>query len=162
MAESGVISATIAAAYRRVHDLVRDEIKDLDAEALNWSPGPKTNSIAVLVTHLLGSEIEVIQVARGLETNRDRPAEFTSGLQESQDLLNRLDEADGVLEEQAGKITDDDLSAMRTRPTAGETLPALEMLVWNFGHAREHLGQILLTKQLYFQSKDEAWVDRKI
>jgi uncharacterized damage-inducible protein DinB len=154
MAEPGEISATIAAAYRRVHDLVRDEIKDLDAEALNWSPGPETNSIAVLVTHLVGSEMEVIQVARGLETNRDRPGEFTSGQQESRDLVQKLDAADAVLYEHAAQMSADDLRAMRTRPTAGETLPALEMLVWNFGHAREHLGQILLTKQLYLQSRE--------
>jgi hypothetical protein len=154
MAESADTAATIAAAYRRVHDLVRSEIKDLDTEALNWAPGPETNSIAVLVTHLVGSEMEVVQVARGLETNRDRPAEFTSGPQDSRELLEKLDAADAVLVEHAAQISADDLKMMRTRPTAGETLPALEMLVWNFGHAREHLGQILLTKQLYVQSRE--------
>jgi uncharacterized damage-inducible protein DinB len=154
LADPADAAATIAAAYRRVHDLVRDEIKDLDPEALNWAPGPETNSIAVLVTHLVGSEMEVIQIARGLETNRDRPAEFTSGPQESRDLVQKLDAADAVLDEHAAQISADDLKAMRTRPTAGESLPGLEMLVWNFGHAREHLGQILLTKQLYLQSRE--------
>jgi hypothetical protein len=147
------VTATIAAAYSRVHDLVRAEIEGLDEEALNWAPGPDTNTIAVLVTHMLGSEIEVIKVARGLETTRDRPAEFTSTPQNAADLMRRLDEADSVLDEHTGQITPEDLSVTRMRPTAGEELPVLEMMIWNFGHAREHLAQILLTKQLFSQSK---------
>jgi hypothetical protein len=55
---------------------VREEIRGLDAEALNWTPGPETNSIAVLVTHLLGSEMEMWRIVRGLPSDRDRASEF--------------------------------------------------------------------------------------
>jgi hypothetical protein len=41
--------------------------------------------------------------------------------------------------------------ALPTLP-ADEKRPAMTWLIANYGHAREHLGQLLLTKQLALES----------
>ena len=52
----------------------------------------------------------------------------------------------------APRITAEDLAAVRPR---GERTPetGLHWLLTNYGHAREHLGHIQLTKQLYAEAK---------
>ena len=39
--------------YRAAHRQLRAALEGLEAEALNWTPGPEMNSIAVLVMHRL-------------------------------------------------------------------------------------------------------------
>ena len=47
-----------------------------------------------------------------------------------------------------GTLTEDDLLGMRPRGD-NPPRPGIEWLITNYGHAREHLAQIQLTKQLY-------------
>ena len=54
----------IAEQFQVVHGNLRDEVRGLSVEQLNWKPAPETNSIAVLVVHTLGSEAEVLRVAQ--------------------------------------------------------------------------------------------------
>ena len=63
------VVAKIAEQFRVVHGLLRDEVRDLSVEELNWKPAPETNSIAVLVVHTLGSEAEVLRVAANVPGN---------------------------------------------------------------------------------------------
>ena len=142
--------ATIAELYKAVHGAIRRVVADLDAEALAWTPGAETNSIAVLVVHTLGSEAAVLRQVRGLPWVRDRDAEFVVRPATAADLLARLDEADALLDEHAAAISAEDLAAIRERP---EREPRLGRywLIGNYGHAREHLAHMHLTKQLYQQ-----------
>src|SRR5207244_1199533 len=55
----------------------RRQGRGLDHGTLNWRPLPKANSIAVLVTHSLGSEREMLRSVRLVATERDREAEFS-------------------------------------------------------------------------------------
>lgn len=141
------VADTIGGLYRALHQDIRERVGGLDDEALNWQPLPAANSIAVLVVHTLGSEREMIRSVRRLPTERDRPAEFKARAAAA-DLLALLDRADRDMDEHAGALTADDLTEMRPR---GERAPrpGLEWLLANYGHAREHLAQIDLTKQLY-------------
>ena len=145
---------TIVALFRTVHAQIREEVRDLDAAALHWRPGPDTSSIATLVIHTLGSEGDVLRAVRGLPSDRDRDAEFVPGGETAADLLRRLDAADALLDEVGAGISIADLEAMRPR---GDRPPqtGLNWLLGNFGHAREHLAQLQLTKQLYQQQKQE-------
>lgn len=142
-----LVAGTVAALYRSVHDGLREQVRGLDHGTLNWRPLPKANSIAVLVTHTLGSERELMRVVRGISTERDRESEFRAEA-EAADLLAMLDQADQDLDEHLGAVTVADLTEMRQR---GERPPraGLDWLISNYGHAREHLAQIELTKQLY-------------
>jgi hypothetical protein len=141
------VADTIGGLFRSIHQDIRERVGGLDDEALNWQPIPAANSIAVLVVHTLGSEREMLHAVRQRPVERDRPSEFTARASAA-DLLALLEKADRELDELAGGLTADDLAGMRPRgdrpPKAG-----LEWLLTNYGHAREHLAQIDLTKQLY-------------
>jgi hypothetical protein len=142
------VVAKIAEQFQVVHGDLRDEVRDLSADELNWKPAPETNSIAVLVVHTLGSEAEVLRVAANVPGERDRPAEFRVTATSAEDLLREIDQADSYIEAKAPRITAEDLAAERPR---GDRPPetGLHWLLTNYGHAREHLAHIQLTKQLY-------------
>ena len=138
----------IAEQFQVVHGHLRDEVRELSVEALNWKPAPEANSIAVLIVHTLGSEAEVLRVVADAPGVRDRDAEFLATVNDAADLLREIDQADSFLEAMAPRITGDHLAAERPR---GDRPPetGLHWLITNYGHAREHLAHIELTKQLY-------------
>jgi len=133
--------------FRDVHANVRKLIEGLDREALNWKPHPDANSIAVLINHTLGSEREMLAAVRGVSVPRDRESEFVVEA-DAADLEAMLTLADAWLDEQLGAMKPHDLTADRIRGGRGPR-PGLVWLVTNYGHAREHLAQMELTKQLY-------------
>src|SRR6266568_4835356 len=149
MDEAGAqtVANTIGALYREIHDKLRKQVRGLDHGTLNWRPLPKANSIAVLVTHSLGSEREMLRSVRLVATERDRESEFRVEA-EAEELLALLDQADQEVDELLGGLTTEDLTENRPRGE-NEPRPGLYWLISNYGHAREHLAQIELTKQLY-------------
>jgi hypothetical protein len=136
-------------------DAYRDTIRGMDKEALNWRPGPNTNSAAVLVTHIAGSEGALLRTILGLPSGRDRAAEFRATAETDTELLAKLDAMEALLNELAPKITAADLAAERQR-SDGRTGLGLYFLMQDTIHQREHLGQLQLTKQLYEQQKDSS------
>ena len=142
-----MIASTVGALYHNVHDKLREQVRGLDHGTLNWSPLPKANSIAVLVTHTLGSEREMIRSLRMIATERDRESEFKVEA-DAADLLALLDQADKDLGEHLAALTVADLIEPRPRGDRPPR-PGIEWLLSNYGHAREHLAQIELTKQIY-------------
>ena len=138
--------------FKSVHGQLRDEVRGVPAEELNWKPAPDTNSIAALVVHTLGSEAEVWRVAANVSGDRDRDAEFRAMADDSESLLRELDQADSYVEALAPRVTAQDLDTVRPRGDR-EPQTSLHWLVTNYGHAREHLAHIQLTKQLYEQAK---------
>jgi hypothetical protein len=84
---------------------------------------------------------------RALPTERDRESEFRAEA-EAADLLALLDQADADLDEHLVAVTAADLTDLRPRGDRPPR-PGLEWLLSNYGHAREHLAQVELTKQLY-------------
>jgi hypothetical protein len=141
------IATTIGTLLHSVHDQMREHARGMDHGTLNWKPLPQANSVAVLIVHTLGAERDMIRAARLLPTERDRESEFRAEA-EAADLLALLDQADRELDENLGALTAADLTELRPR---GDRPPrtGLEWLLMNYGHAREHLAQIELTKQLY-------------
>jgi DinB superfamily len=149
MDEAGarIVATTIGELFHSVHDGMREQVRDMDSGTLNWKPLPLANSIAVLISHTLGSEREMIRAVRSLTTERDREAEFKAEA-DAAELLALLDRADRELDEHVGAITAADLTELRPRGDRPPR-PGLDWLISNYGHAREHLAQIELTKQLY-------------
>ncbi|HUY74349.1 MAG TPA: DinB family protein [Candidatus Dormibacteraeota bacterium] len=133
--------------FGSVHDKFREQVRLLDGGTLNMRPLPQANSIAVLIAHTLGSEREMIRAVRALPAERDRDAEFRVEL-DAAALLAMLDQADRDLEEHLLAVTPADLTEMRPRGDRPPQ-PGIVWLLGNFGHAREHLAQAELTKQLY-------------
>jgi hypothetical protein len=144
------VVSTVAGLFRDVHAGLRETVRGLDAEALNWSPtDEETNSLAALVIHTIGSEQEVLRTVRAVAGERDRAAEFRATASDAEELVARLDDADRYLDELAAGITPDDLVAVRPRGTNREPQSGLYWLISNYGHAREHLAHAQLTRQLY-------------
>ena len=141
------VAETIGSLFRAVHRDIREQVEGLDRKALNWKPHPEANSIAVLVFHALGSEREMINAVRAIKTERDRPAEFEVEA-DAADLIALLEIADADMDIHNAALTAHDLSTPRPRGDR-PARPGLEWLVRNYGHEREHLAQIELTKQLY-------------
>ncbi len=141
------IREVLGRAFHDLHEKLREQVRGLDRGTLNWRPLPKANSIAVLVTHTVGSELEMIRSVRSIATERDRDSEFKAEA-EGEQLLEMIDAADREMDEQIAALTAADLTELRPRgdrqPQAG-----IFWLITNYGHSREHLAQIELTKQLY-------------
>ena len=149
MDETGAktVATTVSALFHSVHEEMRKQVRGMDHGTINWKPLPLANSIAVLIVHTLGSEREMIRAVRRLATERDRDSEFKAEM-DSEDLIRLLDQTEHELDEHLEALTAADLTEMRPRGDRPPK-PGLEWLLSNYGHAREHLAQIELTKQLY-------------
>ena len=139
--------AALGTLFHELHEKLREQVRGLDPGTLNWRPLPKANSIAVLVTHSVGSELEMIRSVRSIATTRDRESEFKAESDAGR-LLEMIDAADREMDESIAALTPADLTELRPRGDRPPR-PGIEWLISNYGHAREHLAQIELTKQLY-------------
>jgi hypothetical protein len=134
-----------------MHDQLRDELNGRTDVEINWTPTSGANSIATIVTHLVGSEAETLRCVAGVECERDRDAEFGGDPLTMSQALVQLEGADDLITNLEPLIDSNRLQAEIALPTLPdeEIRPGLTWLIGNYGHAREHVGQIQLTKQLY-------------
>ena len=153
--------STILRLFSQVHDLVREELKNLDDTGLNWIPTAGANSIATIIIHLVGSEAETLKSVAGVHCERNRDAEFTGPRRSIREVLAELEQADALLTELGPRIDEEVLEGEFPLPTLpdSERRSGLTWLVGNYGHAREHVGQIQLTKQLYLDDTTTAWAE---
>jgi len=70
---------------------LHEEVRDLPAEAMDWSPGPQMNSVAVLLPHIAGLLHEGIDIALGDPPSRVRAQEFQTRGVLAAEMLRRLD-----------------------------------------------------------------------
>lgn len=86
--------------------------------------------------------------------SRNRASEFSARVEDPEELLSRIAALDQLLEESGPQITDEDLATLRVRPSAVRDRTPRSGLFWllnSYGHAREHLAHLQLTKQLFRQ-----------
>jgi hypothetical protein len=132
--------------FKDAHDRFRQVIADLTPEQLNATLGPDTNSIAVLTTHALGSERQVLELVSEQDPVRDRDAEFRAKANSPEQLLEALDRADALVDQLVPKLTPQQLEQPLFRNDL--TLAGARWLFRAFGHVREHAAHAELTKQL--------------
>ena len=61
-----------------LHSQLAESIEGLGTDALDWTPAPGANGLAVIVAHAMGSERFLIgQTVGGIDAHRDRDAEFS-------------------------------------------------------------------------------------
>ena len=137
--------------FQALHSELRLEVLNRDDESLNWTPCPGANSVAAIVTHTLGSEAETLRAVAGVPGNRNRDAEFRMGSQSQVDLLDQIRQANFLLDDLAPTLTGDRGLTPTALPTlsSDDRRPGLTWLIGNLGHAREHMGHLRLTVQLY-------------
>jgi hypothetical protein len=156
--DAGSVTNAVIALFHQVHDQLRDEINGLDANALNWKPTAGANSISTIITHLVGSEAETLRCVAGLPSGRDRGAEFVGRELTMGEVLELLDGADDLVRAVIPHLDPGRLKSVFALPTmpTEEVRSGLTWLVGNYGHAREHVGHIQLTKQLYQDGQSSA------
>jgi uncharacterized damage-inducible protein DinB len=144
-----------AAYLDRLEELHRDinsAVAGLPAEALNWSPGPEMNSLAVLAAHTAGAERYWIgdMIARD-DSRRDRAAEFRVQVGSAQALIDELNAAlahsRGVLEQ----LTLAALDEKRRSPRDGDEVTVAWALTHALEHTAIHVGHMQIIRQLWEQ-----------
>lgn len=125
------------------------EVRGLPAEAMDWSPRPEMNSVAVLLAHIAGLLREGIDIALGDPPSRVREREFQTRGVKGAEMLRRLDAvidyARGALPRLGLQDLDKERQDEDGMVTCGwALLHALE-------HAYLHLGQVQLTCQMWRQ-----------
>jgi uncharacterized damage-inducible protein DinB len=138
----------------RLEDLqyrLQQEVRDLPAEAMDWSPGPAMNSVGVLLAHITGVLQEGIELALDVPSSRVRKQEFQTQGVSSTEMLRRLDAVLASARNSLPRLGLEDLAQARQDEDGPVTcgwalLHALE-------HAYLHLGHLQLTGQILRQSK---------
>lgn len=147
-----------SAAYVLKQDLeeLRAAVDGLPDEALNWKPaGEDTNSVAVLVTHVLHSTRSWISTAVGAPLpDRDRDSEFLVSSGDTATLLAFLDDFGAKILALVNNAGDIDWAAnrkthMRPSPDLPDYVPASFALIHAIEHLGQHVAHISLTRQLW-------------
>jgi uncharacterized damage-inducible protein DinB len=145
-----------------VRYVVSEDLKDLRAgvdglpgEALDWKPaGADTNSIAVLVTHVLHSTRSWLSVAISAPLpDRDRDSEFAVKSNDPAALGAFMTDFSAQITALLNDAGDVDWAAVRqthARPGAApEQVPASWAVLHAIEHLREHVAHVGLTRQLW-------------
>lgn len=147
-----------SAAYVLKQDIeeLRAAVDGLPDEALNWKPaGEDTNSVAVLVTHVLHSTRSWISTAAGAPLpDRDRDSEFRTAAERTSDLLALLDDFGVQILALVNDAGDIDWAAnrkthMRPDPDLPDYVPAAFALLHAIEHFGQHVAHVSLTRQLW-------------
>lgn len=137
---------------RSCHNDIHKALDGLPPEALDWAPGDDMNSISVLVVHLTGAErFWIGDVASQEPSDRNRDAEFKVKGLGMDALKKRLDETLSYASATLEKFSLQDLETPRRSPQTDRDFTVGWSLLHALEHAREHAGQIQLTRQLWEQ-----------
>lgn len=139
---------------QELHQEIKDAIKGLPQEALDWVPGKEMNSLNVMVTHLSGTEYRLVgTIVGGISSNRDRAAEFMAKDADEAALVALLDGSLEVVHSVCAKLSLKDLESKRIRPRDQREVTAAWVLLHVLEHTGIHLGHIQITRQMWEQRK---------
>jgi uncharacterized damage-inducible protein DinB len=132
-------------------EAMREVIAGADPEALDWRPGPDTNSIAVLAVHSMHSTRMWLSVATGAPLpERDRPSEFLATADGVEALLAFFDAMAADCRALLDTPEPFDPGAVRvTGRDDEETATGAYALLHALEHVREHVAHAQLTAQLW-------------
>jgi uncharacterized damage-inducible protein DinB len=133
------------------HATMREVVHGLSPEALNWKPGPETNSIAVLLSHALDAERFCMSAAADVQVERDREAQFRVEVARADELLALVDRMEEEIDGYIARVRGEHLGAAidRSNPERTRIQTGAWWLLHAVEHSREHIGQALLTRQLW-------------
>lgn len=129
------------------HNSFREVISGLTTEALNWKPVDDANSICVLVSHSLDAERFLLSSAVDVPVERDRESHFRATTTGADELLALIDRAEAENFGYLAQLQGEDLAREIARP--GRTHTGAWWALHAIEHTREHVGQALLTRQLW-------------
>ena len=128
------------------HRLHRD-VRDLPAGAMDWSPGPEMNSVAVLLAHITGVVQEGMDIAVSAPPRRVRAQEFQTRGVPSAEMLRRLD---AVIDYARGTLPRLGLTDLDSeRHDEDGTVTCGLVLLHALANAYLHLGHAQITCQMW-------------
>ncbi len=144
---------TYLSIYYRLRKEIKTVLEGLPTEALDWRPIEEegelaTNSIAVMLAHVAGSEAFFIKEIIGQQKiQRDRPAEFATRGVSLKELNARLEAAAKVTETALTALTPAQLE--EPRKFREESVTVRWAIVLLIEHIAMHVGHMQLTRQLW-------------
>ncbi|MFX0173778.1 MAG: DinB family protein [Candidatus Hodarchaeota archaeon] len=100
---------------KEVHIQLKDSVKNLEDQELNWRPSQNSNSIGNLLKHIVGSEAFWIHhVVGGLESQRVRTSEFEIKDFNFKNLQNEITKTKRMTKKILIELYDEQLSESRT------------------------------------------------
>ncbi len=141
------------ASLNELRSQVKSLLEGLPPEALDWQPIQgegelATNSLAVLATHLAGSEtfwMKEIIARQPIRRNRD--AEFLTRRVAASELQARLDSAAATTEGVLSSLQESQMEEEREH--RGRMVTIRWAILHVFEHFALHLGHMQLTRQLW-------------
>ena len=138
--------------FKTLLDDFAQAIAGLPQEALDWTPGPDLNSLAVLVVHTTGSaRYWVGDVCLGDESERDRDAEFRARGFDEAALRQRLDDTMQYMQSALERLTLDELTELRPAAGRDRKYRVSYALLHALEHTALHVGHAQITRQLWDQ-----------
>lgn len=138
--------------FASLHSEIIKQLTDLPDEALDWSPGDRMNSIAILVAHTTGSErFWVGDVALGDPSNRVRDTEFEARGTTVTALRERITNCDAYTHAALGQIGLDNLDQARVLSSHDRAFSVGWALLHALEHTAQHMGHIQQIRQLWEQ-----------
>ncbi len=136
-----------ASSYRSLHERFIAAVTGLSTAALDWAPTTGANSLAVLVSHTMGSErFLVAHLAGGRPTSRNRDAEFQASGLAAVELASLVRATAAETEQVLASLTAADLGTFRQSRDGPRTVRWC--VVHSLEHVAEHMGHAELTHQL--------------
>lgn len=146
------LTAAALETVRGQTSVLRSIIEGLPGEALGWRPGPDTNSLAALVTHAWGAAQAWTARAAGEEIARDRESEFRT-VASPAELIAQIDRGLERIERHLSHADPQRYADVWRGPRGGDTRTRAACLLHALEHTQEHVGQALLTRQLWEQRR---------
>lgn len=148
------IITAIVAELTKQHDNLKKTMQGASQEALDWKPGPETNSLCVLAVHVAGAEkFWIGDLTTGRPSTRDRAAEFKVSAIPLAELEATLDTA---LEDSIAVLTTlsvPDLAANRYIERYSREQSVGTNILHALTHIALHVGHAELTRQMYDQQR---------
>jgi uncharacterized damage-inducible protein DinB len=146
------ILATVIAELTKQHDHLKKTMEGASQEALDWKPGPDTNSLGVLAVHVAGAEkFWIGDLTTGRPSTRDRDAEFQVHGLPFAELVAALD---GALEDSVAtlsKLEGANLAENRYVERYNREQSVGTSILHALTHIALHVGHAQLTRQMYDQ-----------
>ncbi len=127
----------------------------LEEDALFWSPGPSSNSIAVIVKHLWGNMLSRwtnFLTEDGEKPWRDREGEFESDIVSKEEMLSRWNEGWNCFLGALEVLKTEDL--VKTIYIRNEGQSVMDAIQRQMAHYPLHVGQIIYLGKLL---KGDDW-----
>ncbi|MBM3960137.1 MAG: DUF1572 domain-containing protein [SAR202 cluster bacterium] len=141
----------LLAEIERIHEAAKKAVRKAGDAGVKWTPAvPDANSIAVIVTHMCGSEAQwVHKYIGGRNVERNRDSEFKTPINTAKGLVEALDKAGAATRQALEKETSATLNRAVTSHNPAIAKNARDCVLHSLSHQATHIGHLEMTLQLW-------------